>query len=179
MEHSREYRNGNTLRDYQLEGVNWLLFNWYNRSVLDNEFMLHLDAFADLVTWNIYEICMVRFNVIIFLPSPGIGFGKPIYSCDKFNTQEQSIRTITLPLCVCSLYLFGRKSDFLPSWTPLQNKYFFFSFDPRKPVCFTTRVHCVSVLILTLGDVLMCEHAQFVYSKPTQRFSWKVLWRAA
>uniref|UniRef100_A0A7N8XKU1 Chromodomain helicase DNA binding protein 9 n=1 Tax=Mastacembelus armatus TaxID=205130 RepID=A0A7N8XKU1_9TELE len=30
-EHSREYRNDNTLRDYQLEGVNWLLFNWYNR----------------------------------------------------------------------------------------------------------------------------------------------------
>uniref|UniRef100_A0A4W4DXN8 DNA helicase n=1 Tax=Electrophorus electricus TaxID=8005 RepID=A0A4W4DXN8_ELEEL len=30
-EHSREYRNANSLRDYQLEGVNWLLFNWYNR----------------------------------------------------------------------------------------------------------------------------------------------------
>nr|XP_029500933.1 chromodomain-helicase-DNA-binding protein 9-like isoform X2 [Oncorhynchus nerka] len=30
---SREYRNSNVLRDYQLEGVNWLLFNWYNRSV--------------------------------------------------------------------------------------------------------------------------------------------------
>ncbi|KAG9341958.1 hypothetical protein JZ751_018275 [Albula glossodonta] len=30
-EQSREYRNGNSLRDYQLEGVNWLLFNWYNR----------------------------------------------------------------------------------------------------------------------------------------------------
>ncbi|GAA6096271.1 chromodomain-helicase-DNA-binding protein 9 isoform X2 [Tachysurus ichikawai] len=28
---SREYRNGNSLREYQLEGVNWLLFNWYNR----------------------------------------------------------------------------------------------------------------------------------------------------
>ncbi|XP_054470354.1 chromodomain-helicase-DNA-binding protein 9 isoform X6 [Anoplopoma fimbria] len=28
---SREYMNGNSLRDYQLEGVNWLLFNWYNR----------------------------------------------------------------------------------------------------------------------------------------------------
>uniref|UniRef100_A0A8C7HKQ3 Chromodomain helicase DNA binding protein 9 n=1 Tax=Oncorhynchus kisutch TaxID=8019 RepID=A0A8C7HKQ3_ONCKI len=28
---SREYRNSNVLRDYQLEGVNWLLFNWYNR----------------------------------------------------------------------------------------------------------------------------------------------------
>uniref|UniRef100_A0A8B9RJ70 Chromodomain helicase DNA binding protein 9 n=1 Tax=Astyanax mexicanus TaxID=7994 RepID=A0A8B9RJ70_ASTMX len=31
LEQSREYRNGNSLRDYQLEGVNWLLFNWYNR----------------------------------------------------------------------------------------------------------------------------------------------------
>uniref|UniRef100_A0A4W4F105 DNA helicase n=1 Tax=Electrophorus electricus TaxID=8005 RepID=A0A4W4F105_ELEEL len=29
-ESSREYKNGNTLREYQLEGVNWLLFNWYN-----------------------------------------------------------------------------------------------------------------------------------------------------
>ncbi|XP_037549888.1 chromodomain-helicase-DNA-binding protein 9-like [Nematolebias whitei] len=29
-EQSREYRNDNTLRDYQLEGVNWLHFNWYN-----------------------------------------------------------------------------------------------------------------------------------------------------
>ncbi|XP_063769585.1 chromodomain-helicase-DNA-binding protein 8 isoform X2 [Pseudophryne corroboree] len=28
---SREYMNGNQLREYQLEGVNWLLFNWYNR----------------------------------------------------------------------------------------------------------------------------------------------------
>lgn len=32
-EQSREYRSGNRLRDYQLEGVNWLLFNWYNRWV--------------------------------------------------------------------------------------------------------------------------------------------------
>uniref|UniRef100_A0A8C5SHN0 DNA helicase n=1 Tax=Laticauda laticaudata TaxID=8630 RepID=A0A8C5SHN0_LATLA len=28
---SREYKNNNKLREYQLEGVNWLLFNWYNR----------------------------------------------------------------------------------------------------------------------------------------------------
>ncbi|CAB1326523.1 unnamed protein product [Coregonus sp. 'balchen'] len=27
----REYKSGNVLREYQLEGVNWLLFNWYNR----------------------------------------------------------------------------------------------------------------------------------------------------
>uniref|UniRef100_A0A8C1YK88 Chromodomain helicase DNA binding protein 8 n=1 Tax=Cyprinus carpio TaxID=7962 RepID=A0A8C1YK88_CYPCA len=31
LDESREYKNGNQLREYQLEGVNWLLFNWYNR----------------------------------------------------------------------------------------------------------------------------------------------------
>uniref|UniRef100_A0A670JFG9 Chromodomain helicase DNA binding protein 9 n=1 Tax=Podarcis muralis TaxID=64176 RepID=A0A670JFG9_PODMU len=31
IELSREYKNGNQLREYQLEGLNWLLFNWYNR----------------------------------------------------------------------------------------------------------------------------------------------------
>uniref|UniRef100_A0A3B4YFJ8 DNA helicase n=1 Tax=Seriola lalandi dorsalis TaxID=1841481 RepID=A0A3B4YFJ8_SERLL len=30
LEGSREYRNSNTLREYQLEGLNWLTFNWYN-----------------------------------------------------------------------------------------------------------------------------------------------------
>ncbi|XP_052032007.1 chromodomain-helicase-DNA-binding protein 7 isoform X2 [Apodemus sylvaticus] len=29
-ESSRAYKNNNKLREYQLEGVNWLLFNWYN-----------------------------------------------------------------------------------------------------------------------------------------------------
>lgn len=32
-ESSREYKNSNALREYQLEGVNWLLFNWYNTYV--------------------------------------------------------------------------------------------------------------------------------------------------
>ncbi|KAG7271939.1 hypothetical protein CRUP_007710 [Coryphaenoides rupestris] len=31
LEEFREYKSGNVLREYQLEGVNWLLFNWYNR----------------------------------------------------------------------------------------------------------------------------------------------------
>ncbi|XP_056009130.1 chromodomain-helicase-DNA-binding protein 8-like isoform X4 [Ostrea edulis] len=30
LECSREYRNSNSLRDYQLEGVNWLMFSWHN-----------------------------------------------------------------------------------------------------------------------------------------------------
>uniref|UniRef100_A0A8D2Q6J1 Chromodomain helicase DNA binding protein 6 n=1 Tax=Varanus komodoensis TaxID=61221 RepID=A0A8D2Q6J1_VARKO len=31
LERSRDYKNNNQLREYQLEGMNWLLFNWYNR----------------------------------------------------------------------------------------------------------------------------------------------------
>ncbi|KAM9510384.1 chromodomain-helicase-DNA-binding protein 8 [Guaruba guarouba] len=31
LELCHEYKNHNQLREYQLEGVNWLLFNWYNR----------------------------------------------------------------------------------------------------------------------------------------------------
>uniref|UniRef100_H3ART7 Chromodomain helicase DNA binding protein 6 n=1 Tax=Latimeria chalumnae TaxID=7897 RepID=H3ART7_LATCH len=31
LEKSRGYKNNNQLREYQLEGMNWLLFNWYNR----------------------------------------------------------------------------------------------------------------------------------------------------
>ncbi|XP_063311819.1 chromodomain-helicase-DNA-binding protein 6 [Pelobates fuscus] len=31
LERSRTYKNNNQLREYQLEGMNWLLFNWYNR----------------------------------------------------------------------------------------------------------------------------------------------------
>lgn len=30
LEVSRGYKNGNSLRDYQLEGVNWLMFSWHN-----------------------------------------------------------------------------------------------------------------------------------------------------
>ncbi|XP_072297015.1 chromodomain-helicase-DNA-binding protein 7 [Eucyclogobius newberryi] len=30
LEGSRDYRNANALREYQLEGLNWLTFNWYN-----------------------------------------------------------------------------------------------------------------------------------------------------
>lgn len=35
LELSHEYKNHNQLREYQLEGVNWLLFNWYNRRVVE------------------------------------------------------------------------------------------------------------------------------------------------
>ena len=31
LKETHEYKGGNTLRDYQLEGVNWLTFSWYKR----------------------------------------------------------------------------------------------------------------------------------------------------
>jgi len=31
LDNSPDFNNGNTLRDYQLEGVNWLTFNYYSR----------------------------------------------------------------------------------------------------------------------------------------------------
>jgi SNF2 family DNA or RNA helicase len=31
LKECKEYGDGNRLRGYQLEGVNWLLFNWYTR----------------------------------------------------------------------------------------------------------------------------------------------------
>ena len=38
-EKSRDYRNGGTLRDYQLDGLNWLLRCWYSKrsSILADE----------------------------------------------------------------------------------------------------------------------------------------------
>ena len=30
LDHSHEFKSGNTLREYQLEGLNWLTFCWYN-----------------------------------------------------------------------------------------------------------------------------------------------------
>ncbi|KAJ8302947.1 hypothetical protein KUTeg_019343 [Tegillarca granosa] len=39
IEETKEYKGGNKLREYQLEGVNWLLFSWYNQqnSILADE----------------------------------------------------------------------------------------------------------------------------------------------
>jgi chromodomain-helicase-DNA-binding protein 9 len=31
VEESKEYKDGNTLRPYQLEGLNWLLYCWFHR----------------------------------------------------------------------------------------------------------------------------------------------------
>lgn len=52
LEESREYTNGNTLREYQLEGVNWLLFNWYNR------YLSHTGAYY--TPWSPVAKCILK-----------------------------------------------------------------------------------------------------------------------
>ncbi|XP_035007174.2 chromodomain-helicase-DNA-binding protein 6 isoform X1 [Hippoglossus stenolepis] len=56
LDNSRDYRNGNQLREYQLEGMNWLLFNWYNRKncILADE--MGLGKTIQSITF-LYEIC--------------------------------------------------------------------------------------------------------------------------
>lgn len=42
------YKEGNTLRDYQLEGVNWLTFCWCNRYMTK----LHENCFVLSMKWS-------------------------------------------------------------------------------------------------------------------------------
>jgi len=42
------YKNDNILRDYQLEGLNWLTFSYYNRSVVNDTLGHNVGAHADL-----------------------------------------------------------------------------------------------------------------------------------
>ncbi|XP_060926010.1 chromodomain-helicase-DNA-binding protein 6 [Limanda limanda] len=56
LDRSRDYKNGNQLREYQLEGMNWLLFNWFNRKncILADE--MGLGKTIQSITF-LYEIC--------------------------------------------------------------------------------------------------------------------------
>ncbi|KAJ8387669.1 hypothetical protein AAFF_G00152190 [Aldrovandia affinis] len=66
---SREYKNDNELREYQLEGVNWLLFNWYNtrNCILADE--MGLGKTIQSITF-LYEIFMkgIRGPFLVIAP---------------------------------------------------------------------------------------------------------------
>ena len=55
MAASPVYKEGNTLRDYQLEGVNWLTFCWCNRYMILNRW--HEKLFVPLWSemWNFFK----------------------------------------------------------------------------------------------------------------------------
>ncbi|XP_051996999.1 chromodomain-helicase-DNA-binding protein 6-like [Xyrauchen texanus] len=69
LEKTREYRIGNQLREYQLEGMNWLLFNWYNRKncILADE--MGLGKTIQSITF-LYEIFFMGFRGPFLIIAP-------------------------------------------------------------------------------------------------------------
>lgn len=103
-------------------------------------------------------------NVFSFLPSPssaGKSFGKPKdgLCIELITTIFQTKNNHFACLCVFIIFIWQRAK--LNTWGKK-----IFSFDPSKLVCFTTRAHCVSILILTLGMVFICEHAELCTLNP-------------
>lgn len=72
---SKEYKNGNTLRDYQVEGLNWLLRCWYLRrsSILADE--MGLGKTAQVVSFldHLYEVENIKGPFLICVPLSTIG----------------------------------------------------------------------------------------------------------
>ncbi|XP_076018245.1 chromodomain-helicase-DNA-binding protein 8 isoform X3 [Genypterus blacodes] len=69
LEETREYINGNTLREYQLEGVNWLLFNWYNRQncILADEMGLGKTIQSIALLSEVYD-CGIQGPFLVIAP---------------------------------------------------------------------------------------------------------------
>ena len=67
---SRDYRNGGTLRDYQIEGLTWLLRCWYTKrsSILADE--MGLGKTVQVVTFldHLFEVEQIRGPFLIAVP---------------------------------------------------------------------------------------------------------------
>ena len=57
-----EYKNGNQLRSYQVEGINWLLWNWINNrnSILADEMGLGKTVQSTMFIYNILYKYMLK-----------------------------------------------------------------------------------------------------------------------
>ncbi|KAG9355229.1 hypothetical protein JZ751_000067 [Albula glossodonta] len=62
---SREYKNGNSLREYQLEGVNWLLFNWYNTKGIRGPFLV-IAPLSTIPNWEREFRTWTDMNVVVY-----------------------------------------------------------------------------------------------------------------
>ena len=75
---SKEYRNGGTLRDYQIEGLSWLLRCWYTKrsSILADE--MGLGKTVQVVTFldHLFEVENIRGPFLICVPLSTIGHWK-------------------------------------------------------------------------------------------------------
>lgn len=75
---SKEYRNGNTLREYQVDGLNWLLRCWYTMrsSILADE--MGLGKTAQVVTFldHLFEVENIKGPFLVCVPLSTIGHWK-------------------------------------------------------------------------------------------------------
>ena len=118
LELSHEYKNRNQLREYQLEGVNWLLFNWYNRQEKSGttRYRLSLGLFLFIFCRNRFILCtfykMVSFDMLFFFCDELAGrtaswlmrwdWAKPfspLPSCRKYIMWASMALSWSLPHC--------------------------------------------------------------------------------
>jgi len=69
-EKSPEFKNGNELRSYQLEGVNWIVFNYYQRQncILADEMGLGKTVQSVSTIWHIYKEEKIRGPFLVIAP---------------------------------------------------------------------------------------------------------------
>ena len=62
LEEGTEYKGGNTLRSYQIEGINWLTWNWANRrnSILADEMGLGKTVQSTMFMYNVLTHYLVK-----------------------------------------------------------------------------------------------------------------------
>ena len=69
LEHPQEFKNKCTLREYQVEGVSWLLFNWYHKRncILADEMGLGKTIQSITFCQKVYDAGKISETVIIFI----------------------------------------------------------------------------------------------------------------
>jgi chromodomain-helicase-DNA-binding protein 7 len=72
---SPNFKGGNTLRPYQLEGMSWLTFCWYERrgSILADEMGLGKTVQSISLLWHLFNVENIRGPFLIVAPLSTIG----------------------------------------------------------------------------------------------------------
>ncbi|KAJ3064727.1 hypothetical protein HK102_008120, partial [Quaeritorhiza haematococci] len=75
LDESPVYKNGNTLRPYQLEGLNWLMYCWYNQqhSILADEMGLGKTVQSTVFLSQLYTHHSIRGPFLVITPLSTIG----------------------------------------------------------------------------------------------------------
>ncbi|ELR12316.1 chromodomain helicase DNA binding protein family [Acanthamoeba castellanii str. Neff] len=67
---SPEFKHGNRLRDYQLEGLNWLVYNWYHHRnvMLADEMGLGKAVQSIAAMWHLFTVEKIRGPFLVIAP---------------------------------------------------------------------------------------------------------------